>query len=78
MQLFDDPRYKVIRKKYDLKTYIGFGTVLLAMPANALIDSTSGEQAIVVLEFSAMLFVIWIGIKLRREIGALEELRKNE
>ncbi len=78
MQLFDDDRYKTIRKKYDPKSAIGFGIVLTAMLANFLIDSTIANIALNILKFMGFLYLLLTWMKLRREIKALELLRESE
>jgi hypothetical protein len=78
MQLFDDPRYKAIRKKYDPKTMAGMLTVFASMFANAIIHSAKINFVLYLIEFGAFGYLIKAGVLLRRELKELEATRKSE
>lgn len=78
MQLFDDPRYAILRKKYDPKVHLGFGILFPAIFLNFIFNSNEVKVASYVLQTLAFAFLFWNGITFRRELKQLDVLRNGE
>lgn len=78
MQLFDDPRYSPIRKRYDKKLLIGYVTLFSSMIATGRVDPTSLQITFFSIEVCAGIYIFRESLKFRREIKSLETVRKDE
>lgn len=78
MQLFDDPRYKDIRKKYDWKIYTGYGFAIPVMLVNPFIHSSKISIALFAIQMLGLAYVIINGLHFRKELKQLEAVRETE